>query len=289
MRRSIVILVALATVVPSTAAAAEEPDLPIPAQHLTELIHLVEGYIDEMEDEPDFGSPGWLARRKDLIAGADLFIGSIRAAAILFVDATVPESVRAIVNSMPGDTTTTDVLEGVESAGADPVTTWVGQDVGLELVALRGALDRLRGLLEGSGPERVCPVVGPVVFTNDWGDARPGIRTHKGNDLYAPRRTPVRAIEDGVVVQANWHYAGGRQIYIRADSTGDVYYYAHLDYWEKWIWTGTRVEAGDVIGLLGASGNADAAHLHFGWMPGSGGVDLDNLQNPYPLLLEICR
>ena len=75
---------------------------------------------------------------------------------------------------------------------------------------------------------------------------------------------------------------------MRAFATGDVYYYAHLDYWEKWIWTGTRVRAGDVMGTLGSSGNADSPHLHFGWTPGSYRVDLENLQNPYPLLLEIC-
>ena len=90
---------------------------------------------------------------------------------------------------------------------------------------------------------------------------------------------PVRAIEDGVVVQASWHREGGRQIYIRADSTGDVYYYAHLDYWEKWIWTGTRVKAGDVMGRLGSSGNADSPHLHFGMYVGSTAV------NPYPTLV----
>jgi hypothetical protein len=34
-------------------------------------------------------------------------------------------------------------------------------------------------------------------------------------------------------LQANRHFRGTD--HTRADSTGDVYYYAHLDYWEKWI------------------------------------------------------
>jgi murein DD-endopeptidase MepM/ murein hydrolase activator NlpD len=286
MRWLLAVLIALATFVPSTASAGEEPGIVV--EPLAELTRLVEEYIDELQEEPDFGIHEWLTRRRGLLAGADRFIGSIRASAILFVDSTVPEPLGSVINSLPGDTPILEMLQAVDAVGADPVSAWLGQEVGVELVVLHRSLERLRELLDGAAPERVCPVLGPVEFTNDWGDQRPGVRTHKGTDLHAPIRTPVRAIEDGVVVQANWHYAGGRQIYIRADSTGDVYYYAHLDDWEKWIWTGTRVAAGDVIGLLGASGNADTAHLHFGWIPGSGWVDLENLQNPYPLLLEIC-
>ncbi len=101
--------------------------------------------------------------------------------------------------------------------------------------------------------------------------------------------TPLVAVEDGVVIQANWHYLGGRQVYVRADSTGDVYYYAHLEFWPRWLWTGTRLEAGDFLGLAGSSGNAVTPHLHLGWMPGSETVDLDNLQNAYFLMFELCQ
>lgn len=289
MRRLVVLFLAVAIAMPSVAAAGETdaPEPPPPAS-LEELTRLVDDYIAELTHVPLFGIADRAARRHAMIAGVDLFIGSIRAAAIRYVDTRVPEPVRTVINALPGASSLSDVVDAVNGASADPVSTWVGQETGVELVELRAALDRLRALVADRAPERVCPVEGPVLFTNDWGDGRPGERTHKGNDLHAPLRTPLVAIEDGVVVRANYHYAGGRQIYFRADSTGDVYYYAHLDYWAKWIWTGTRVEAGDVIGLLGRSGNADVAHLHFGWMPASGNVDLENLQNPYPLLLEIC-
>jgi murein DD-endopeptidase MepM/ murein hydrolase activator NlpD len=289
MRRLIILLLAVTIAVPSAAAAGEiDTPGPPPLASLDELTRLVDDYIAELTHVPLFGIADGAARRQAMVAGVDLFIGSIRAEAIRYVDTRVPEPVRTAVNALPGAASLSDVIVAVNGAAADPVSTWLGQETGVELVELRAALDRLRALVADNAPERVCPVEGPVVFGNDWGDGRPGERTHKGNDLHAPLRTPVVAIEDGVVVQANYHYAGGRQIYVRADSTGDVYYYAHLDYWAKWIWTGTRVEAGDVIGLLGRSGNADVAHLHFGWMPASDDVDLENLQNPYPLLLEIC-
>jgi len=289
MRRLFVLLIAVAVAMPSAASAddADVSDAPPPAS-LGELTRLVNQHIQDLTHVPPFGLADGIARRQAMVAGVDLFIGTIRAAAIRFVDTHVPEPVRSVINALPGDTTLAEVVAAVNGVAADPLSTWVGQEVGFDLVSLRAALDRLRALAVDTAPERVCPVVGPVFFTNDWGDERPGERTHKGTDLYAPLRTPLVAIEAGVVVQANWHYAGGRQIYVRADSTGDVYYYAHLDYWAKWIWTGTRVEPGDVIGLLGQSGNADVPHLHFGWMPASNDVDLDNLQNGYPLLLEIC-
>ena len=282
-------MITIAVALPSVAAAGEidAPEPPSPAS-LRELTRLVDDYSAELTQVPAFSFADRIARRRALIAGVDLFVGTIRAATIRYVDSRVPEPVRTVINSLSGDSSMADVITAVNAAAADPMSTWVGQEVGLDLVALRASLDRLRALVAETAPERVCPVEGSVYFTDDWGDGRPGDRTHKGNDLYAPIRTPVVAIEAGVVVQANWHYQGGRQIYFRADSTGDVYYYAHLDYWAKWIWTGTRVEAGDVIGLLGRSGNADVPHLHLGWMPASNDVDLDNLQNPYPLLLEIC-
>ena len=180
------------------------------------------------------------------------------------------------------------VTAGLMAAQLDGVELWRAESIAPDWLAFADALARLRAAAAGLGPVRVCPVLGETWFTNNWGDDRPGGRSHKGIDLMGTRGTPVQAIEDGVVVQASWHRQGGRQIYIRADSTGDVLYYAHLESWEKWIWTGTRVDAGDVIGTLGSSGNADSPTLHFGWMPGSGRVDLDNLENPYGLLLEIC-
>jgi murein DD-endopeptidase MepM/ murein hydrolase activator NlpD len=169
-----------------------------------------------------------------------------------------------------------------------PVTRWDLEWTARRWAAVEERLDELRSIVSDRVPERVCPVSGPVGFENDWHDSRPGGRAHKGNDLHGERGSPLLAIEAGTVVQANWHRAGGRQIYLRADSTGDVYYYSHLDTWAEWIWTGTRVEVGDEIGTLGRSGNAHTAHLHFGWMPGSMTVDLESLQNPYALLVELC-
>lgn len=277
---SIALMVLLAVVTALPAGAGEEATL-------EDLLATVESRIERVQEVDR------LARFGEAVDSGfedlDLLFGTVRSiAARRLKDALGSETAAQVLDLSAGWQVELDGAEPIGS-GLDPASAREAERLAGEWAGLRRALLELRVVAAARGPERACPVVGDEYwFVDDWADARPGGRSHKGTDLIAPMRTPVQAIEDGVVVQASWHRSGGRQIYIRADSTGDVYYYAHLDYWEKWIWTGTRVRAGDVIGLLGRSGNADSPHLHFGWMPGSRRVDLENLQNPYPLLLEIC-
>ena len=151
-------------------------------------------------------------------------------------------------------------------------------------LAVRDDLRERTGLPAITG-FRVCPLEEVDTFEHDWGDRR-GWRTHKGTDINAPMGTPLVAMESGVVIQADWHYLGGNGIYVKGDITGDVYYYAHLSAYAEGITVGTPVAAGRVIGYVGDTGNADIPHLHLGWMPGGGG--LDNLQDAYPILVELC-
>ena len=151
-------------------------------------------------------------------------------------------------------------------------------------MAVRDTLRERLGLPAVTGL-RVCPLEEVDSFEHDWGDRR-GWRTHKGTDINSPLGTRLVAMESGLVIQADWHYLGGNGIYVRGDITGDVYYYAHLSSYAENITVGTPVAAGQVIGYVGDTGNADIPHLHLGWMPGGGG--LDNLQDAYPILVELC-
>ena len=56
------------------------------------------------------------------------------------------------------------------------------------------------------------------------------------------------------------------------------------------IHPGVAVEVGDLVGWVGASGNATSPHLHLGWIPDNPGpgVALDLLADPYPLLVGLC-
>jgi murein DD-endopeptidase MepM/ murein hydrolase activator NlpD len=81
----------------------------------------------------------------------------------------------------------------------------------------------------------------------------------------APRRTPVRAVEDGTIAKLFTSKAGGLTIYQFEPSGTFCYYYAHLDAYADGLAEGQTVHRGALIGYVGSTGNAspDAPHLHF--------------------------
>ncbi|MGD9796811.1 MAG: peptidoglycan DD-metalloendopeptidase family protein [Acidimicrobiia bacterium] len=126
-----------------------------------------------------------------------------------------------------------------------------------------------------------CPVQGPRAFSNDWGDPRGGgRRRHQGNDILAPRGTPVVANVAGTVKRHD-NAAGGVSYYLNGDD-GNEYYGAHL---ASYAGVSGRVAQGAVIGYVGNTGNASggATHLHFEIHPGGGAA-----VNPYNTLRQYC-
>ena len=92
-----------------------------------------------------------------------------------------------------------------------------------------------------------------------------GSRQHSALDFMAPRGTPVVSTDAGTVEKIHTSVGGGLTLYL-ADPRGQfIYYYAHLDRYRAGIKEGERVNAGDVIGYVGSTGNAvaNAPHLHF--------------------------
>ncbi len=137
------------------------------------------------------------------------------------------------------------------------------------------------GVPASSTPGLVCPVAGNTWFSNTWGAPRSGGRTHKGVDMMASTGTPLVAMDSGSI-RMNWHYAGGRQVYVYADN-GYFYYYAHLNGYPSGLVNGQRVSKGQVIGYVGSTGNASVPHLHLGMGPSSGVY-----VNPYPTVRAVC-
>lgn len=83
---------------------------------------------------------------------------------------------------------------------------------------------------------------------------------HHGVDVAAPTGTPIRAMKNGRVEHAGaW---GGYGLSVVIDHGRNVRtLYAHMSRID--VSAGQRVRGGDVIGAVGATGNATGPHLHF--------------------------
>ena len=124
----------------------------------------------------------------------------------------------------------------------------------------------------------------PERFAIDWmklaDDGKPWHDDPKINANWYSYGVEVLAVADGVVtsikdgIAENVPLSPTRAVPITADTIGgnnlilalgnDAFaYYAHLQPGSLRVKTGDRVRPGQVLGLLGNSGNSDAPHLHF--------------------------
>jgi murein DD-endopeptidase MepM/ murein hydrolase activator NlpD len=106
---------------------------------------------------------------------------------------------------------------------------------------------------------------------------------HEGIDIFAPAGTPLVATERGIVTRVGSGRLGGLTLWIKGES-GAAWYYAHLQSHAAGLHEGMLVEAGDLVGYVGNTGNARGTppHLHMEIHPGGG-----DPVNPYPLLKVI--
>jgi murein DD-endopeptidase MepM/ murein hydrolase activator NlpD len=101
----------------------------------------------------------------------------------------------------------------------------------------------------------------PVPLVPSSGFGPRGDRFHAGLDLDVPAGTTVHAAHAGRVAYAGWRDGGAGNVVTVADGSGVRTLYAHLD--SVSVALGQRVEAGDVVGLVGATGSTTGPHLHF--------------------------
>lgn len=127
----------------------------------------------------------------------------------------------------------------------------------------------------------LLPVAGvkPHNLSDTWGAARGAGRKHEGIDIFAKRGTDVLSSTQGIVRKIGTNNLGGKVVWVTGPSLSQ-HYYAHLDDYAEKIQEGDWVEAGEVIGYVGNTGNAKntPSHLHYGIYLSGGAV------NPYPYL-----
>jgi hypothetical protein len=148
----------------------------------------------------------------------------------------------------------------------------------------------------GQVPRIVFPVVGAVSYDDDFGEPR-GTTVHHGIDILAPRRAIAVAAEAGTIEFWTTSASAGCMLYLEGAS-GTTYQYIHLNNdlgagnddkgscvagtaYAPGLVDGAHVEAGQPIGFVGDSGDANGIHphLHFEVHPGGGAAT-----DPFPYL-----
>ena len=133
-----------------------------------------------------------------------------------------------------------------------------------------------------------------VEFSDTWGAGRSGGRRHAGTDIMSPKGSWIVAVDDGIVERLEWNRLSGWNIMIRHAGAWTSHY-LHLNNdttgtddgeggpeaaFAEGLEVGNFVKAGEVIGFVGDSGNAEhtGSHTHFE-------LHVDGRKvNPYPYL-----
>ena len=118
-------------------------------------------------------------------------------------------------------------------------------------------------------------------IADTWHAPRGTDRLHEGQDIFAPKGTPILSATNGFVYNIGENNLGGQTVSV-IGAGGRVYYYAHLDAYARGLAIGDRVNTRTVLGYVGTTGNAQGTppHLHFGIYTSSGAI------NPLPLLTD---
>jgi murein DD-endopeptidase MepM/ murein hydrolase activator NlpD len=183
-----------------------------------------------------------------LPAGSEIRVGYADAAA----RTAQPTATTTTVPAAP--TTTAPVGAPGPSAGDSP-RDWPRRPGRAGLVGIHPRLAARR---------YVFPVYGPTSYGDSYGAVRADTTYHHGDDIFGELGQPLVACADGTIFSLGWNRIGGNSLWIR-DASGNEFYYAHLSAFSTQVANGAHVRAGQVIGFMGRTGDAEGtpAHLHF--------------------------
>jgi peptidoglycan hydrolase CwlO-like protein len=210
--------------------------------------------------------------------------------------------IKSLQSKLAGEQQILDQLASDRSEAAGLVTKLEKQRAA-EIAAEKRRLAALAAAQQGAshggssigGVFQVCPVDQPRAYGDDFGAPRyaGGFHPHAGNDIFAPRGTPIRATYSGTATNASNTYGG---LSVKVYGSLGYTYNAHMSS----IGHLGSVSAGDIIGYVGDSGDAlgGATHDHFEWHPNTipsplwkspyGYTLIGSAIDPYPYLNSVC-
>lgn len=148
------------------------------------------------------------------------------------------------------------------------------------LAALHTRYRSLQSWLDNEGIFRTCPVPAFTTIYDNFGIIvrlpHVPVHVHQGDDVMAPAGSPIVAPFDGYATTGRSKLGG---LEVRVFGADGYIYDAHLSR----LGSLGYVNAGDVVGYVGSTGDATGPHDHIEWHPHDG-VAVD----PNPLLTAAC-
>ena len=109
--------------------------------------------------------------------------------------------------------------------------------------------------------------VSPSVTTAEFGDYGLWASYHTGLDFNGVDGQPIMNVANGVVTSVGYEGSYGNKTVVTLDDGTEIWYCHQTDYS---VSEGEEVEAGEVIGTVGSTGNVTGSHLHLEVRPGGG-------------------
>ncbi len=192
---------------------------------------------------------------------------------VLAISATAFAVVAVGLHELPAQAAAHDLLDQAIGVQSLTVPTSVAPPVGLDRDAFEvSTYSTVQWPVDPSTPVasrfgyRVPPCAGCSSF-------------HHGTDLDPGRGTPIAAVADGVVTEVG-NPSGSLGVYaiIRHNIDGVTFssLYGHMELGSLRLAVGQQVTRGQLVGLVGSTGESTGPHLHFGIEDGSGAV-IDSL------------
>jgi murein DD-endopeptidase MepM/ murein hydrolase activator NlpD len=240
--------------------------------------------LEQSSSQPESGPPGYhgfltaldvhlTADHGSLPAGSEIVVGYAEASTQAAEPAPLPKA--------PSTTTATTTGGKKPNAKTKPPEPKQGSGI----PGLVKPPPKVTPKLTAGG--YVFPVYGPSSFIDSFGAPRADVSYHHGDDIFAPLGAPLLACASGTVFSVGWNDIGGNRLWIR-DAQGNEFYYAHLSAFSPLAKNGAHVNAGDVVGFVGNTGDARGTpyHLHFEIHPvGLLGLGYDGAVDPTSYLL----
>ena len=149
------------------------------------------------------------------------------------------------------------VIDGLVKGLSDDNIKGLGQDVFSDFS--QGAFSTIDDIKSYMTFDPVSPANfgGSFTKTSNFGP-RWG-RMHEGMDYAAPTGTPIRAQSGGRVVVSGYHSGYGNYVAVQNGPVRQIY--AHNS--RNMAQVGQTVKAGQIIGLVGSTGNSTGPHVHY--------------------------